>query len=114
MAKPTEDKPTDERCRSDAFAAIYETAHDLNDAGVMNKRTLRRFDALCLTPVKPLAAEDIRALRAREQVSQAVFARHLNVTTGLISQWERGEKKPAGASLKLLTLVREKGLDAIA
>jgi putative transcriptional regulator len=39
---------------------------------------------------------------------------HLNVSKGVISQWERGEKQPAGASLKLLTLVREKGLDAIA
>jgi putative transcriptional regulator len=36
------------------------------------------------------------------------------VTKGLVSQWERGEKKPVGASLKLLTLVRQKGLDAIA
>ena len=30
--------------------------------------------------------------------------------TGLISQWERGEKHPAGASFKLRTLVQEKGL----
>ena len=57
---------------------------------------------------------DIRALRERERVSQAVFALHLNVSTGLVSQWERGEKHPAGASLKLLTLVQQKGLEAIA
>ena len=43
-----------------------------------------------------------------------MFARYLNVTTGLISQWERGEKHPAGASLKLLNLVRQRGLAAIA
>lgn len=47
-------------------------------------------------------------------MSQAVFARHLNVTVGLVSQWERGEKRPRGASLKLLSLVQRKGLDAIA
>ena len=50
----------------------------------------------------------------RERVSQAVFALYLNVSTGLISQWERGEKHPAGTSLKLLALVQEKGLEAIA
>jgi putative transcriptional regulator len=61
-----------------------------------------------------MSAADIRALRARERVSQAVFARYLNVTTGLISQWERGEKRPAGASLKLLNLVDRHGLAAIA
>jgi putative transcriptional regulator len=100
--------------RSDARAAIHETASDLHDAEVLDKRTMRRFDELCLTPVRPLVAEEIRALRERERVSQAVFARHLNVTMGLISQWERGEKKPVGASLKLLTLVQARGLDSIA
>lgn len=100
--------------RSDALAAIHETASDLHDAGLMEKRTLRKFDELALTPVSQMSPEAIRALRARECVSQAVFARHLNVTTGLISQWERGEKHPAGASLKLLSLVERKGLDAIA
>ena len=69
---------------------------------------------MCLTPVEPMDAAAIRALRARERVSQAVFARHLNVTMELVSQWERGEKRPAGPSLKLLSLVRNKGLEAIA
>lgn len=107
-------KTTRRTYRSDALAAIHETASDLHDAEVMDKRTMRRFDELCLTLVRPLAAEEIRALRERERVSQAVFARHLNVTTGLISQWERGEKKPVGPSLKLLTLVQERGLESIA
>jgi putative transcriptional regulator len=100
--------------RSDALAAIHETASDLHDAGIMDKQTMRRFDELALTPVRPLSPEDIRALRLRERVSQAVFARHLNVTVGLISQWERGEKHPAGASLKLLTIVEKRGLQSIA
>lgn len=100
--------------RSDAFAAIHETASDLHDAGVLDKQTLRKFDTLALTPVRPLSAQEIRALRERERVSQAVMARYLNVSTGLVSQWERGEKHPAGATLKLLSLVERRGLDAIA
>jgi putative transcriptional regulator len=100
--------------RNDALAAIHETASDLHDAGVMDKQTMRRFDELALTPVRPLSGEEIRALRERERVSQSVFARHLNVTTGLISQWERGEKHPAGASLKLLSIIEKRGLQAIA
>ena len=54
------------------------------------------------------------ALRLRENASQAVFARYLNVTTGLVSHWERVEKRPRGASLKLLTLVAKNGLGAVA
>lgn len=100
--------------RSGALGPVHETAPDPHDAGVIDKRTLRQFNALCLTSVRPLAPEEIRALRQRERVSQAVLALYLNVSTGLISQWERGEKHPAGASLKLLTLIRKNGLDAIA
>lgn len=100
--------------RDDVMAAIHETASGLHEIGVLDKQTMREFDELCLTPVRGLAADEIRAIREREQVSQAVFARHLNVTKGLVSQWERGEKKPAGPSLKLLSLVEAKGLAAIA
>ena len=56
-----------------------------------------------------MTAKQIRQIRVREKASQAVFARYLNVTTGLVSQWERGEKPPRGVSLKLLTLVAKKG-----
>jgi putative transcriptional regulator len=102
------------RYRSPLMASIHETAEGLHSAGIMDKRTLRQFDALCLTPVEPLAPEEIRALRLREGASQAVFARYLNVTTGLISQWEREERQPRGPSLKLLSLVAQKGLSAVA
>ncbi|MGH6662252.1 MAG: helix-turn-helix domain-containing protein [Rhodospirillales bacterium] len=100
--------------RSKALAAVHETALGLREAGVMDKRTMKAFDAMCLTPIKPLTPAQIRNIRRREKASQAVFARYLNVTTGLVSQWERGEKRPRGASLKLLTLVARNGLDAVA
>ena len=102
------------RYRSEALAAVHEAALGLAEAGVMSKRTMRTFDEMCLTPVEDMVPEDIRALRLRENASQAVFARHLNVTTGLVSQWERGEKRPRGASLKLLALVAKNGLSAVA
>ena len=100
--------------KSDALATVHETALGLTEAGVMPKRTMSMFDELCLTPVEELSPEQIRAIRVRENASQAVFARYLNVTAGLVSQWERGEKRPRGASLKLLTLVEKNGLDAVA
>jgi putative transcriptional regulator len=100
--------------RSRIAAAIHETAEGLHAAGLLDKRTMREFDASCLTPVHPLSAEEIRALREREGASQAVFARYLGVTTGLVSQWERGQKHPQGASLKLLALVAKSGLEAVA
>jgi len=100
--------------RSGLMASIHETAEGLEAAGAIDKRTMREFDDMCLTAVRPLQPKGIRALRLREGASQSVFARHLNVTTDLVSQWERGEKHPSGASLKLLALVAKNGLQAIA
>ena len=59
---------------------------------------MRIFDEMCLTSVEDMTPEEIREIRMRENASQAVFARYLNVTTSLVSQWERGEKRPRGAS----------------
>src|SRR6185312_13045305 len=100
--------------RSPVMASIHETEEGLRAAGVMDKQTMRRFDEACLTPVRALPPEEIRGLREREGASQAVFARYLNVTTGLVSQWERGEKHPQGASLKLLSLIAKNGLATVA
>jgi putative transcriptional regulator len=100
--------------RSDALAAVHETALGLSEAGVVAKQTMKAFDEMCLTPVEELSPEQIHEIRLREHASQAVFARYLNVSTGLVSQWERGEKHPRGASLKLLTLVAKNGLQAVA
>jgi putative transcriptional regulator len=100
--------------RSEALAAVHETMEGLYEAKVIAKTTMRKFDELCLTPIQPLAPEEIHALREREGVSQNVFARYLNVGKKLVGEWERGQKTPSGPSLKLLCIVRQRGLEAIA
>ena len=102
------------KTETDVLASVYETASGLHEAGLVDKATMREFDALCLTAVEPLTPEEIRCLREREQVSQPVFAHYLNVRKDAVSKWERGEKRPNGPSLKLLNLVKAKGLRAIA
>lgn len=100
--------------RSDAFAAIHETMEGLHEVCAISKQTLREFDDACLTPVIVLSPEEIKSLRLREHISQPVFARYLNVSKNLISDWERGVKKPGGSALRLLTVIQKKGLMAIA
>ena len=80
----------------------------------MDTKTMREFDALCLTPVKSLSAAQIKRLRTRNKASQAVFAAYLNTSRSTVQKWEQGQKKPNGPSLKLLNLVQQKGLDALA
>ncbi len=102
------------KVENSTLASVHKTAAGLHKVGLLNKATMREFDVLCLTPVESLTPEEIRALREREQVSQHVFAHYLNVRKDAVSKWERGEKQPDGPSLKLLNLVKEKGLQAIA
>ena len=106
--------PTNKTAADGILASPHKTAAGLHKVGLVDKATMREFDALCLTPVEPLAPGEIRALREREQVSQRVFAQYFNVRKDAVSKWERGEKRPDGPSLKLLTLVKTKGLRAIA
>ena len=100
--------------KSELRAALHQTVEGLHRAGLVDKQTMRHFDERCLTLVEKLSGREIHLLREREGVSQKVFARYLNVPVTLISQWERGERKPSGPAVKLLSLVKHKGLDAIA
>src|ERR1700689_775897 len=105
---------TSKKYRSDALAAIHETMEALHDVGAVGKQTMRRFDDACLTPIRPLKPAEIRAIREKEQVTKTVFANSLKVPSSLVSKWEPGEKRPSGASLKLLSLVEKTGLAAVA
>ena len=100
--------------RNKLMASVHEMASDLCGVGGIDKKTMREFDALCLTPVLKVTPEMIRALRERVKTSQTVFAAYLNVTPSLVSKWERGEKHPQRASLKLLSLVEKKELEIVA
>lgn len=100
--------------KSEALAAVHESMADLHKIGMLSNETMREFDRACLTPVLKLSPSTIRRIRIKAAVSQSVFAAHMNVTTGVISKWERGEKQPRGPAAKLLTLAAKHGLLAIA
>jgi len=99
--------------RSNPMAAIHETMQAVHEVGAIDKQTMREFDAACLTPVHVLTGDEIKQIRLREHISQPVFARYLNVSKNLVSDWERGIKKPGGPALRLLTVIQKKGLEAI-
>ena len=88
----------------------------LHEVGAIGKQTMREFDDTCLTSVDPPSPSPaaIRALREREHLSQPVFARYLNVSKNLVSDWERGVKRPGGPALRLLIVIEKKGIQAIA
>jgi putative transcriptional regulator len=99
--------------KSAILEAVHETAQGLYKAGVMDQVTLREFDRLCLSPIEPLEPEKIKQIRETSNVSQAVFAAVLNTSLSTVQKWEIGQKRPTGTALKLLHLVRDRGLDSV-
>lgn len=104
---------TKTKAKSRILEAVHETAGDLHRLGFIDKRKMRKFDALCLDPVPEYDRVKIRALRDHLQLSQAVLAAVLNTSLSTVRKWEIGEKHPSGPSLKLLNLLDRKGLEAI-
>ena len=98
--------------------ALLETAKDMQQAGILTdeaygKITMRHLGVKDKSELEPLTGEEIRAIREQAKMSQAVFAHYLNVTVGYVSQLERGTKRPTGAALVLLNVIRRKGIEAI-
>lgn len=89
---------------------VHESAIGLYDIGIVNAKTMREFDALCLEPAEPMSKTHIKKIRLSEEVSQPVFAEYLNVSPSTVKKWENGQKHPNGASLRLLQLVEKQGL----
>lgn len=104
--------------RNKNYSDVDDTIHGLASAllkiGAIDKKTMRRFDKNTLTPVHEFTPAQLRELREREKVSQAVLADYLNVSADFVSKCERGERRPDGGTLKLLVLAERKGLEAIA
>jgi putative transcriptional regulator len=94
--------------------AVHDTAKGLHRAGAMDRVTLREFDRLCLPPVEPLEPAQIKNIRETARVSQAVFAMLLNTSVSTVQKWEIGQKRPTGTALKLLHLVRKRGVEVVA
>ena len=98
--------------------ALIETADDMRRLGVLDeaahkKITLRHLGRQALAAAEPITGEEIRTLRERAHLSQAAFARYLNLTVGYVSQLERGTKQPKGPALALLNVMRRKGVEVI-
>ena len=99
--------------KSKLIEAAHETVKGLYKAGLVKTKTMREFDELCLPKVNKLSPSKIKKIRLQQKISQAVFAKYLNTSLSTVRQWEQGEKHPHGASLKLLNLVEQKGIDIL-
>jgi len=104
---------TKTKFKSDAFEAMHSSARALFKVGVIDKATLRNFDAACLAVPTKIEPEQIKHIREQNHVSQPVFARFLNTSESTVQKWEAGAKRPSGMALKLLSVVQKHGLQVL-
>lgn len=101
------------------MAEMAEMADAQLAIGTMDAETHGKITMLVLNrngPLpepEPMTGEEIKALRERSHLSQAVFAHYLNMTVGYVSKLERGATRPSGPALALLNVIRRKGIEAI-
>jgi Predicted transcriptional regulator len=99
--------------RCEALSALHETAEALHEYGIIDTLTMTEFDESCVAPAKEMTAGEIRLLREREQLSRPAFARYLNVSTNTVWDWEQGVQKAGGPALRLLSIIKRKGIGAL-
>ena len=93
--------------------SIINTVNDLNNSGLVDDVTMKNIRNLCLPEIEEYPPQRIAALRKKLKLSQSALASLFNISPSTVQKWESGNKKPAGASKKLLDLVERKGIEAL-
>jgi len=99
--------------RKSIIESITSTVKDLNKSGLVDDITMKNIEKLCLPKIKDYSPAKIISIRKQFKLSQAALASIFNISPSTVQKWEQGNKKPAGASRKLLDIMERKGLDAL-
>lgn len=105
----------------DHLKDLQEIAHDFNPLGVISDELTEKIDSRArlrelrtsLPVLQLMSGEAIRELRERHGLSQAMLAAYIGLSPATVVKWEREEKKPNGAALRLLNLIDRKGLEVL-
>jgi len=99
--------------RKSIAESITSTVKDLNRSGLVDTITMRNIENLCLPDVQEYTPEKIVSIRKKFRLSQAALASIFNISPSTVQKWEQGNKKPTGASRKLLDIIERKGIEAL-
>lgn len=92
---------------------INDIAKGLHKADIIDKKTLRELTEDDFPELTEYTGEEIRQIRIKQKISQAVFAKYLNVSPAMVRSLEHGQRHPKGAILKLLNIVERHGFKAL-
>ncbi|WP_299979794.1 helix-turn-helix domain-containing protein [Desulfobacula sp.] len=88
--------------------AIGTTIQDMLDSGFQSSFTKKELNSLGVKiPDIVITSTDIKGIRKKTNLSQAVFAKLLNVSPSSVKQWEQGKRVPTGSTKVLLELLNK-------
>lgn len=95
-----------------ALKEMHEFMSEAYQAGVIDLKTMQKYDKLCMIEVHEMKPEEIQHIRKDiAKVTQPEFAKLLSISPSTVAKWETGNKKPSGLALKLLNLIERKGIN---
>jgi len=95
-------------------ATINDIARGLHRADIIDQTTLRNLTETDIPDVIEFTGDEIQKMRKRQRLSQAVFAKYLNISPAMIRSLEQGQRRAQGAILKLLNIIYAQGISALA
>lgn len=99
--------------RKSIAKSITSTVKDLNRSGLVDDITMKNIENLCLPDIQEYTPAKIVSIRKKFRLSQAALASIFNISPSTVQKWEQGNKKPTGASMKLLDIIERKGIEAL-
>ena len=91
---------------------VHGCAKGLYRAGFIDKTRMDKYDVMCFKTKTKYTPKQIKTLRKKYNISQAVLAMIINASISTVCKWEIGLKRPCGTSLKVLDILDKKGLAA--
>lgn len=99
--------------RKSIAKSVTSTVKDLYKSGLVDVITMKNIEKLCIPEVQEYTPEKIVFIRNKFGLSQAALASIFNISPSTVQKWEQGNKKPTGASKKLLDIIERKGIEAL-
>ena len=98
MKSPRSRKPLFDRLKTGLETAIQHARGEI---------TLKTYTLELPDPPPQVGTDELTKLRLECGISQAIFARVLNVSPKTVQSWEQGVRRPSQAALRLIDLFRQ-------
>lgn len=99
--------------KSKLVTRILREGRDWHAIGIISDERMRLYERACMSPPEPLLPADIRILREQSDLDVYILARIFNTTARQLRRWEQGFGRPKGSELRLLRMVRDRGIESV-